>query len=359
MPFDNLVFNEDVNLPEKIIPKTRHGGDIVTFSKHYGVPVNQWLDLSTGLNPFAWSVPAIAQHIWEKLPQQNNQLETIACRYYGCENLLAVAGSQMAIQLLPALYQQYGSPQRGRVAILAPSYSEHQHAWQQAGYAVEAVCSDNINAIIADTDVLVIVNPNNPTGEPFAVEQLLAWREQLSEKGGWLIVDEAFMDLTPQNSLAQYAHLSHLVVLRSFGKFFGLAGIRLGFVLANNSLLNQLKALLGPWPVSAPAREIAQTALADIRWQANTIKQLQTLSKQLVCLLEAANLPISGQTGLFVWVKTPRAYNLFTAFAQQGILVRYFAATDNAVSSLRFGLPKMEKDWERLKQALDSVSMPE
>ncbi len=352
MPFDNLVFNEEIKSPIEIIPKTRHGGDIVTASKRYGIPVNQWLDLSTGLNPHAWNVPDIAQHVWEKLPQQNNQLEKIACQYYGCNNVLAVAGSQMAIQLLPGLYQQCKSAQRGRVAILSPSYSEHQHAWQQAGYAVEAVCSDNINAIIADIDILVIVNPNNPTGEQFAVEQLLEWREQFSKKGGWLIVDEAFMDLTPENSLAQYAHLSHLVVLRSFGKFFGLAGMRLGFVLAEKPLLDKLKDLLGPWPVSAPAREVAQMALADVNWQASTIKRLQKLSKQLACLLEDVNLQISGQTGLFVRVKTPQACYLFEALAEQGILVRYFAATNQAESSLRFGLPKTEMDWERLAQAL-------
>ncbi len=359
MPFDNLVLNKEIISPEKTLSETRHGGDIVTASKRYGIPVNQWLDLSTGLNPHAWNVPDIAQHVWEKLPQQNNKLEKIACQYYGCDNVLAVAGSQMAIQLLPALYKQCESQQCRRAAVLSLSYSEHQHAWQQAGYAVKAVCSDSINAIIADIDVLVIVNPNNPTGEQFSVNQLLAWREQLSEKGGWLVVDEAFMDLTPENSLAQYAHLSHLVVLRSFGKFFGLAGIRLGFVLAEKPLLDKLKDLLGPWPVSAPAREVAQIALADVNWQAETIKRLKMSSKQLVGLLETAHLPISGQTGLFVWVKTPQAYSLFEAFARQGILVRYFAGTKQVESSLRFGLPETQKDWQRLVQVLHSVAKPE
>ncbi len=347
MPFDNLVLNTEST------PEMMHGGDIASASKQYGIPVEQWLDLSTGLNPFAWPVPAIAQAVWEKLPQQNNQLEEMACQYYGCDKVLAVAGSQMAIQLLPALYRQCEPLQPGRVAILSPSYSEHKRAWQQAGYQVEAVCSADISHIISDIDVLIIVNPNNPTAEQFTVEQLLAWREQLGQKGGWLVVDEAFMDITPENSLAQYAHLSHLVVLRSFGKFFGLAGIRLGFVLANNGLLDKLKALLGPWPVSAPAREIAQTALADVSWQANTIKRLQTLSARLAGLLESSRLTISGQTGLFVWVKTPRAYPLFEVFAKQGILVRYFASTNQVESSLRFGLPKTEMDWERLEQALN------
>ncbi len=314
--------------------------------------MNQWLDLSTGLNPFAWSVPAIAQHVWEKLPQQNNQLEDIACRYYGCEKILTVAGSQMAIQLLPALYQQCEQPQHGRIAILSPSYNEHKRVWQQAGYTVEDIVSDDIDASLPKVDVLIIVNPNNPTGEQFSTAQLLAWRNQLSKKGGWLIVDEAFMDLTPENSLAQHTHLSHLVVLRSFGKFFGLAGIRLGFVLAENKLRTKLKALLGPWPVSAPAREIAQIALADVNWQANTFKQLQTLSKQLVGLLEKTNLTISGQTGLFAWIQTPQAYNVFENFAKQGILLRYFASANNIEPSIRLGLPKTKMDWERLEHAL-------
>ncbi len=353
MPFDNIT--------KSFIP--RHGGNIEAAAKHFDIPVNEWLDLSTGLNPFAWPVPVLQQTVWQKLPDQVDELESIACDYYKSSYALAVAGSQMAIQLLPKLYQAVLSrqalKQAATVAVLSPSYSEYERSWREAGYAIQYLSSTEIDKNIENIDVVIIVNPNNPTAECFSRKKLLRWRQQLSERNGWLIIDEAFMDMTPQNSMASYSELENLIVLRSFGKFFGLAGIRLGFVLASSDLLAELKKLLGPWAVSAPAIEIAKQALVDSQWQQKTIVHLKTNVERLVKTLKASGLKPTAYTSLFVWLKTEKAFQIYEHFAKQGILLRYFNVEQTSAkhrsTSLRFGLPGLESDWQRLESVLESV----
>lgn len=346
MPFDSIN--------KSFIPD--HGGNIVAAAKHFDIPENEWLDLSTGLNPFAWPVPQLQQTVWQKLPGQTTGLESIACEYYKSTNALAVAGSQMAIQLLPQLYQQMVSSQAAKVVLLSPSYSEHERSWRAAGFKIEFLSAEEIDKNIENIDILIIVNPNNPTAECFSKEKLLAWHQQLLKQRGWLIIDEAFMDMTPQNSMAAYSELENLVVLRSFGKFFGLAGIRLGFVLANNNLLGNLKKFIGPWAVSAPAIEIAKQALMDTDWQQATIVRLNTNVQRLLEMLQASGLSITAYTSLFVWLKTDKAFQIYEHFAKQGILLRYFnveqATSEHYGASLRFGLPGAESEWLRLEKIL-------
>jgi len=199
-------------------------------------------------------------------PEDDDGLERAAQLLHNAEAILPVAGSQAAIQALPVLRRPCN------VGVLTPAYAEHAHAWQRAGHRVSALAAEAIDAVISQLDVLLIINPNNPTGAGFSVEQLLHWHQQLAERGGWLVVDEAFIDVTPEQSLALYSTRTGLIILRSLGKFFGLAGARLGFVCAQAELLAQLKNLLGPWTVNAPTRWLAKAALADTRWQQATRK---------------------------------------------------------------------------------------
>jgi cobalamin biosynthetic protein CobC len=222
-------------------------------------------------------------------------------------------------------------------------------------------------AILSDqVDVLVVCNPNNPTGQLINTETLLTWHHQLAERGGWLIVDEAFMDATPEYSLAQYAHLSGLIVLRSLGKFFGLAGARVGFVLAENRLLGQLQEQLGPWSISGASRLIATQALLDKAWQTSTRDHLNQSSMKLHNLLSQYQLMPNGGTALFQWVLTEHAQPLQQHLTQYGIWVRYFDASRGYRSSLRFGLPgigspdaskEVNLNWERLEIALSQFSI--
>jgi cobalamin biosynthetic protein CobC len=320
-----------------------HGGRVRRAAINYGIPLQEWLDLSTGINPTGWPVPVPPAACWNRLPEEADGLEAAARDYYGSEALLPVAGSQAAIQALPHLRQPC------RVGLLANSYAEHRHAWSRAGHTLAPLAGlKEIEQRLPLLDVLILVRPNNPTGECYSLQHLLTWYAELASHGGWLVVDEAFIDLTPEQSLIPYSRPG-LIVLRSLGKFFGLAGARVGFVSAQTELLTRLAEQLGPWQISGPARWVAARALEDKGWQIETRRRLQTLTKRLQVLLCHYGLNPNGGCGLFQWVVTPKAETLQDALARQAILTRLFTQPQ----SLRFGLPGEELDWRRLETALE------
>lgn len=325
-----------------------HGGRLRQAAARYGIPLGAWLDLSTGINPHAYPVPPIPAVDWQRLPEDDDGLEAAAAAYYGSDALVVTAGSQAALQALPGLV-----PGK-RVTMLAPTYAEHPHAWRErrlrkvAAAHLDAV---HLDAAVEDSDVVVLVHPNNPTGTRFARERLLDWHRRLAARGGWLVVDEAFVDTAPDLSLASEAGREGLVVLRSLGKFFGLAGARVGFVLAPAALRQRLAERLGPWAVSGPSRRAARAALADRPWQEAMRARLAAEADRLAALLRGHGLgPCSGPA-LFQWVAYENAAALHDALARRGILVRHFAAP----ASLRFGLPGDEAAWQRLGQALAEI----
>lgn len=320
-----------------------HGGGIRQAAARYGVPEADWLDLSTGINPHGYPAGELPPAVWARLPEPDDGLEASAAAYYGTGALLPVAGSQAAIQSLPALRE---GP--ARVGILEPSYNEHARAWHGAGHDVVPLDGDSIEAALPGLDVLVLVNPNNPTGQRFDRADLLAWHAALVARGGWLIVDEAFMDVTPEASLAQDAPREGLVVLRSLGKFFGLAGARVGFVIAEDTLRTRLAARMGPWGLAGPSRWIATQALSDRAWQAETRGMLQVRGQRLADLLRDQGLEPAGGTALFQWCRVADPAGWQDHLGRQGILVRRF----DRPGSLRFGLPGQEHEWKRLEQAL-------
>jgi len=321
-----------------------HGGRLRKAALNYGIAEADWLDLSSGLAPWPFPIPEIPLRVWARLPETDDGLEQAACEYYGATHVLPVAGSQAAIQLLPRLRRT------GKVGVLSPCYAEHAEAWRRAGYIVREVLEQEVDFFLESLDVLVVVNPNNPTGLSLTPQRLLDWHARLAQRGGWLVVDEAFMDITPQLSLASQAHQVGLIVLRSFGKFFGLAGVRLGFVLAERNLLKLLAEQVGPWAVSGPTRVLGQVCLRDTVGHAQQRLRCESASQRLFDLLERHGLRPQGGCGLFQWMITDRAEQLHEFMAQRGILLRLFV--DN--SSLRFGLPDTEADWLRLEQALSA-----
>ncbi|HEY8023497.1 MAG TPA: threonine-phosphate decarboxylase CobD [Burkholderiaceae bacterium] len=330
-----------------------HGGNLATAMAQYGHAREHWLDLSTGVNPQSFPVPQLPSALWHRLPEPNAALHTAASRYYGTAHLMPVAGSQAAIQALPRLRMQ------GAVTIGAPAYAEHAHRWCTAGHAVRELAYDQLDSAIASSDVLVVCNPNNPTGAMVAPERLLAWANSLAARGGWLVVDEAFIDVEPTGSVAQHAGTRPgLIVLRSLGKFFGLAGVRLGFVIAEQSLQQRLADEIGPWGVSAAAQLIGTAALADTQWQQQTMLQLRRDGLRLRDLLAAYGIE-SGGTALFQWWREPQAARFAEHMAQHAIWVRKFNGRgEDAVgrngAAIRLGLPLTENDWDKLHLALDA-----
>jgi cobalamin biosynthetic protein CobC len=322
-----------------------HGGRVRAAAAQWGIPVGEWLDLSTGIAPVGYPVPALSADSWRRLPEDEDGLEAAAGVYYGAPHLLALPGSQAAIQALPRLRP------RSAVAVLAPGYGEHAAAWQAAGHALRPFAADELGAVAEAAEVVVLVNPNNPTGARFDRAQLLDAARVLHDRGGWLVVDEAFADADPAQALADVAGgaaAPNLVVLRSLGKFFGLAGARVGFAVAAPPLLKRLAVAVGPWAIAHPAREVARAALADAAWQARQREQLRAASIRLARMIAAAGLGESAGTALFRYVVTPRAEAIFNALARHGILLRRF----DAPAALRFGLPGSEAEWQRLAAAL-------
>jgi cobalamin biosynthetic protein CobC len=321
-----------------------HGGNLQDAIIRFGRPREAWLDLSTGINPQPYPVPVLRNDIWHHLPEARSDFLHAAQTYYQTQELLPVAGSQAAIQTLPRLRAV------SRVVVATPSYAEHAYAWRCAGHDVREVPFDLLDDEINNCDVMVVCNPNNPTGAVIEPHTLLAWAEQLAQRGGWLIVDEAFMDVTPSMSVVAHAHRPGLTVLRSIGKFFGLAGLRLGFVAAEPNLLKKLADLLGPWTISSAAQEIGYAALLDYSWQEMMRNRLLLSGEYLHQLLTKYGIGAS-RSALFQWWPEPRAETFWLHMAQQGIWVRHFQNNDGGI---RLGLPADEAGWQRLEQGLAS-----
>jgi cobalamin biosynthetic protein CobC len=322
-----------------------HGGNLQQAAQQYGRPLSDWLDVSTGINPQNYPIPALAPELFQRLPPATEHLHAAARTYYGCQHVLACAGSQAALQLLPSLRAPC------RVAMPRTMYQEHAHAWQRAGHQVQFFEQTPRQDLLNQSDVLLVCNPNNPTGYLYTPDTLLDWHAQLAGRGGWLVVDEAFMDTTPQHSLANHTGQAGLWVLRSLGKFFGLAGLRVGFLLGEPEVLTQVESLLGPWTITGPSQTIASQALVDYDWQQQMRTHLPAHSKQLAQLLGLHGLTPSGGTHLFQYVPHQAAWQLQQALAKEGIWTRYFESP----SALRFGLPPAG-DWARLDQALQHAT---
>ncbi|MCE5981235.1 MULTISPECIES: threonine-phosphate decarboxylase CobD [Pseudomonas] len=318
-----------------------HGGRLQRAVQQYGIAREDWLDLSSGIAPWPYAIPEIPLRAWARLPETDDGLEQAACEYYQVNQLLPVAGSQAAIQALPRLRRP------GTVGVLSPCYAEHAEGWRRAGHRVRELAEDQVDYYLDSLDVLVVVNPNNPTGRLIPAEQLLEWHARLARRGAWLLVDEAFMDNTPQHSIGEHAERPGLIVLRSFGKFFGLAGVRLGFVLAERQLLQLLAEQLGPWTISGPTRILGQACLLDSAAHQQQIIRCAVASQRLAEVLSAGGFAAHGSCDLFQYLVTEQAPQLHEFMARRGILLRLF----NQPPSLRFGLPASEQDFQRLARA--------
>ncbi|VDS08691.1 Threonine-phosphate decarboxylase [Paracoccus haematequi] len=317
-----------------------HGGDLDRARAVHGD--GDWLDLSTGINRLAYPLPDLPPHAWTALPVAADLagLERAAARAFGTGGpVVALAGAQAAIQLVPRLAPP------GRAAVLAPSYNEHAAALAAQGWTVDHVPDP---AAMEGADLAVVVNPNNPDGRCWTPGDL----RSLAGRVGRLIVDESFADPHPDLSLAP--RLGDLgegaVILRSFGKFYGLAGLRLGFALCGPQTAALLRRLAGPWAVGGPAIAVGTLALGDEDWKRATTRRLLADTARLSALLDgAAGWPTVGRTALFVTARTGDAAAAQARLARAHIWTRRFPYDPGW---LRLGLPGTETEWRRLAAAL-------
>jgi cobalamin biosynthetic protein CobC len=328
-------------------PVVAHGGRLDAARRLYPNAPQPWVDLSTGVNPRAYPLPPLADEVFTRLPDDDAfaAIDSAARKAYGAPagaDVVPGGGAQAFIQMLPRVFPAE------RVAILGFTYAEHAACWAASGAHVDTV--ETLDAL-AGADVGAIVNPNNPDGRSIEPQDILSAAAQMSQRG-LLIVDESFMDFTPERSVARFAQNESLVVLRSFGKAYGLPGLRLGFALCSHARGAKLRAALGPWAVSGPALAIGAPALADDAWRANAARASAGDAARLDALLTQAGFHIAGGTTLFRLAAHPQAARWFTHLAARGILSRAFAERPDW---LRFGPPRDESAWARLAAALESV----
>jgi cobalamin biosynthesis protein CobC len=323
-----------------------HGGDLGAARRLFPGAIEPFIDLSTGINPNPYPVRRFSAAQLARLPDPESlsQLVRAAARAYGAtsaEHVVPAPGTQILLPLVAGLAPP------GRAAVLAPGYPEHARAATLAGHTVRAI---HRLEECGDATLVMVGNPNNPDGKLFARSDLLALAKELRRRNGVLVVDEAFMDVGPRDmSLAADVACGNVVVLRSFGKFFGLAGLRLGFALTAPPLAARLRATVGPWAVSGPALAVGTQALADTVWVERTRRRLDDAAQRLDEILSGLALTVIGGTSLFRLVQTPAANALFQHLGHAGIWLRAFPDQPNW---LRFGLPANERAWRRLKAAL-------
>lgn len=318
---------------------TFHGGDLAAAKRHFGDCGAPWIDLSTGINPHPWPGAAEMPIDWQRLPEPGAlaALEAVAAAYFGVDPqyVCAVPGTEIGLRLAGRLIG-------GAAHHIAPGYRTH-------AAMIEASTAIGWSALADRHGTIVFANPGNPDGR---VSDPAALRALLDRHGGdgWLLVDEAFADFDQALSIASSIDdARRLILFRSFGKFFGLAGVRLGFVLGPRSFLGDLRALLGAWPLSAAAIKIGTAAYADGDWIAAARRSLPVQAATLDALLSEMGYAATGDCPLFRLIRTNRAHDLFYRLARRAILTRPFA---DAPQWLRIGLPTGDAALARLGAAL-------
>lgn len=327
-----------------------HGGALDLMKVRFPDAPSPWIDLSTGINPWPYEFSVDARYAVNHLPT--------AAEFKSCMRAMATAvgaepdhlvlspGSELLIRLLPTILSVR------HVCVAARSYGDHANTWRSAGVATTE--SRNPLNEVDRCDAVVVCNPNNPDGHRWSRGDLSAARKRLAEKGGWLIIDEAYMDLYPDQSILTESTLDGLIVLRSFGKFYGLAGVRLGALFGPPPILQAMSERLGVWPVSGPALAIGAEAYRAVGWQNETRHRVSSARAKLDQVLERHGLQVIGGTELFRLARTECAETWWKGLSEQGIYARRFDWCDR---SLRFGLPSTDDALARLDQALERISL--
>jgi cobalamin biosynthetic protein CobC len=331
-----------------------HGGRLGAARAMYSQAPQPWIDLSTGINPESYPAPRARGITLNRLPDiaELSRLEAVAAAAFGVadpQRVVATGGTEPALRLLPYVLGQ-------KAAVVAgPTYGSHADGWERAGVPARMVPDSELEDSIADQTALVVVNPNNPDGRVVSGDRLRQLHDAVAARGGVLVLDEAFAEVTPEASVAELAgskQAERLVVLRSFGKFYGLAGLRLGFVVGAAQIAARVRGVIGDWPVSVDALAAGLAAYADREWAQRMRDQLAGSARRLDGLLVLRGFEVVGGTSLYRLVRAHDAPVRFERLAAAGILTRPFQH-DNSL--LRFGLPGTPGEWHRLSEALASL----
>ncbi|WP_022942489.1 aminotransferase class I/II-fold pyridoxal phosphate-dependent enzyme [Psychromonas hadalis] len=313
-----------------------HGGQLSRVAKQYQIPEKEWLDLSTGIAPFSYPIPDIPLSVWQDLPTISASLIDVAKNYYQAKYCWPLSGSQSLIEKLPQLWSEK-QPLASHVYLPKVGYKEHQQAWKTAGYQLHFY-QQTLPANIEQNSVVVVINPNNPLTDIFTIKQLSALQKQCHAQNSLLIIDEAFTDVfAPEYSFVAHikAETTNVIVLRSFGKFFGLAGLRIGFACCSAEWFELIKHSTSPWAVNGPALYITELALNDKKWQTAQKQRLQKQSQKQQQLINST-LPILSikSNALFITAFFNNAPAIYQQLCQHAVYVRLTDEND----ALRFGI---------------------
>lgn len=341
--------------PFSIMQHPEHGGHLHEYAEHYGIPQHAWLDVSTGINPKGYLPTNIPDNIWTQLPQENDGLVLAAQKYYGTDQVLMVPGSSWAIQTLPQILQQQSLGIQ-RVLLPKVGYGEHKKAWLKQKATLDFYDDIPTDEQLVWADACVLINPNNPTTRLLDPQLVVGIAKVLERQHGLLIVDEAFMDAQPHCSVVSQLQ-ENMIVLRSLGKFFGLAGLRVGSVMASQSILQSVQNALPPWAISNVSRYVAKQALSDVYWIAannywiqQNIQRLVSICAQAFChersLIRASDLFVT------VWFDEEGAAQAWHHhLCCHGVYCRLLDENNG----LRFGLLQYPEDWQRLHKVMSMV----
>ena len=325
-----------------------HGGDLARAIKAYGIERARWLDLSTGVNPNGYDIEGLPQACFHRLPEPQDiqALEMTAREAYGVRDasaVIAAPGSEFLINALPQIRPH------ASVAILSPTFSTHEAAWRRYGHRVRTI--DSIDSVENET-VVVMVNPNNPDGMITSPSRFKRLASDLESSSGLLVIDEAFVDTIPERSFVPHHDFPNVIVLRSIGKFYGVAGVRLGFAIGPTRILDGFRTILGAWGVSGPAIEVGRRVLEDQDWAETMRAVLNKQSDQHIKMFETLGMKRIGGTSLFHLIENSQARTLHIELAKRGIWTRVFEYNQNW---MRVGLCRTQQDLKRFQTALGEV----
>jgi cobalamin biosynthesis protein CobC len=319
--------HDSIHIP--VLTSRDHGGGVDAAVSKFGGRRADWLDLSTGINPICYPLPDLPVSDWTELPDgfAQQSLLDAARRFWSVPDgaeILAAPGASALIARIPGLSLT------GAVHITTPTYNEHAAGFAAHGWKVVDQ---------GPADARVIVNPNNPDGR--------IWTEH-DANAPLTVIDESFCDVCPQSSLTHLANRPGYVILKSFGKFWGLAGLRLGFAIAKPETIAKLSTLMGPWAVSGPALRVGTIALSDQIWADETRVRLASEASRLDSMMSRRGASVVGGTSLFRLYEVDDAAAWQTRLARAHIWSRTFPYSH---SYLRLGLPR-GAGWRRLEAAL-------
>lgn len=324
----------------------QHGGSLDHMKRVFPSAPAPWLDLSTGINPWPYPLSNIhisdLHHLPTKTSLENCRDAMSAAFLCPAETILPTPGSEILIRLLPTVLKP------PTIAVLSPSYNDHTYTWKKAGCSV--IQAKNPMEHIDNVDCIILCNPNNPDGRTFDFETLTTLHAAMRKRNGWLILDEAYIDLYPHLSFTSQAGSNNLIILKSLGKFYGLAGLRLGALIAPQSILEAMSERLGVWSISDLVLNIGAEVYQNSTWKLQTRTHLKNASVRLNTLLSHSGLTIAGSTDLFSFISTPNSHHLWKRLAQEGIYTRRFAWSE---SHLRIGIPPSDQAETRLANALN------